>query len=110
MKEKYFTQDIQSSIAKGNLLNKTDFLKEKENLMKKKGNKTNKTEEIKTYRNQNSANKEINKNEKNKTTQGFFFKDPNDYTKKLLKGNTFFFEQNNTQMIKPKQWKFGVKR
>ena len=110
MKEKYFTQDIQSSIAKGNLLNKTDFLKEKENWMKKKGNKTNKTEEIKTYRNQNNANKEINKNEKNKTTQGFFFKDPNDYTKKLLKGNTFFFEQNNTQMIKPKQWKFGVKR
>lgn len=109
MKEKYFSKDIQSTIAKGNLLNKTEFLKEKENLMKNKDNKVNKIEEIKTYKNQGNINKDINKDKKSKTSSGFFYKDPNDYSKKLLKSNTYYFEQNSVQMIKPKKWKFGVK-
>lgn len=109
MKEKYFSNDIQSTIAKGNCLNKTEFLKEKENLKNKRENKINKAEERKTYRNQSVPNSDIIQDNKSKTTE-FFFKNPNDYTKKLLKSNTFYFEQNNNQMIKPKKWKFGEKK
>ena len=59
MKEKYFSKDIQSTIAKGKKLNKTDFIKEKENIMKNKDNtKFKKIEEIKVEQNQERNNKE----------------------------------------------------
>lgn len=109
MKEKYFSQDIQSSIARGKLVNKTEFIKEKENFGKKSENKLNKIEEIKDDKNQRNECNDIKKEKRNKTTSGFFFKDPNDYSKKLLKNNTFYFEQNNTQMIQPKKYKFQGK-
>ena len=104
MKEKYFSQDIQSPIAKGKLLNKTDYLKQKENSTKKIEFK--KIEEIKDY-NQGNDKSEIKNDKKSRTTSEFFFKDPNDYSKMLMKNNTFYFAQNNTQMIQPKKWKFG---
>jgi hypothetical protein len=109
MKEKYFSQDIQSSIAKGKFLNKTEFIKEKENLGKKSENKVNKVDEIKTYRNLENTNNDIKKNFKRKTSPDFCFKDPKDYSKKILKNNTYYFEQNNIQMMKPKKYKFEVK-
>lgn len=106
MKEKYFSKDIQSTIAKGKKLNKTDFIKEKENIMKNKDNtKFKKIEEIKVEQNQEGNNKE----RKSKTCSEFFFKDPNDYTKELMKNNIYNFEQNNIQMIKPKKYKFEGK-
>ena len=106
MKEKYFSKDIQSTIAKGKKLNKTDFIKEKENIMKNKDNtKFKKIEEIKVEQNQEGNNKE----RKSKTCSEFFFKDPNDYTKELMKNNIYNFEQNNIQMIKPKIYKFEGK-
>ena len=108
MKEKYFSQDIQSTIAKGKLLNKTDYLKEKANPNKKIEFK--KIEEIKSYNTQGNDSSELKKDIKSKTSTEFFFKDPNDYSKKLLKNNTFYFPQNNTQMIQPKKWKFGVEK
>ncbi len=104
MKEKYFSQDIQSPIAKGKLLNKTDYLKQKENSTKKIEFK--KIEEIKDY-NQGNDKSEIKNDKKSRTTSEFFFKDPNDYSKMLMKNNTLYFAQNNTQMIQPKKWKFG---
>jgi hypothetical protein len=109
MKEKYFSQDIQSSIAKGKFLNKTEFIKEKENLGKKSENKVNKVDEIKTYRNLENTNNDVKKNFKRKTSPDFCFKDPKDYSKKILKNNTYYFEQNNIQMMKPKKYKFEVK-
>ena len=105
MKEKYFSQDIQSTIAKGKLLNKTDYLKEKANPNKKIEFK--KIEEIKSYNTQGNDSSELKKDIKSKTSTEFFFKDPNDYSKMLMKNNTFYFAQNNTQMIQPKKWKFG---
>ena len=60
MKEKYFSKDIQSTIAKGKKLNKTDFIKEKENIMKNKDNtKFKKIEEIKVEKNQEGNNKRM---------------------------------------------------
>jgi hypothetical protein len=109
MKEKYFSQDIQSSIAKGKFLNKTEFIKEKENLGKKSENKVNKVDEIKTYRNLENTNNDVKKDFKRKTSPDFCFKDPKDYSKKILKNNTYYFEQNNIQMMKPKKYKFEVK-
>ena len=106
MKEKLFSKDIQSTIAKGKYLNKSDFIKEKENTIKNKNEpKIQKIEEMKTCIGKN----DIKNDRKNKTSTGFFFKDPNDYSKKLLMNNTYGFEQNNIQMIKPKKWKFGEK-
>ena len=110
MKEKYFSQDIQSTVKKGKPLNKTEFIKEKENFMKISEIKINRAEEIKNYKNQENTNNVIKNERKSKTSSGFFFKDPNDYSKKLLKKNTFYFEQNNTQMIQPKKYKFYGKR
>ena len=52
---------------------------------------------------------EILNDKKSKTISGFFYKDPNDYSKKLLMNNTYRFEQNNIQMIKPKKWRFEGK-
>ena len=109
MKEKLFSKDIQSTITKGKYLNKSDFIKEKENTIKSKNEpKFQKIEEQKTYFGKENKNDIIN-DRKNKTSTGFFFKDPNDYSKKLLMSNTYGFEQNNIQMIKPKKWKFGEK-
>ncbi len=76
---------------------------------KKSENKINKVDEIKTYRNLGNSYNDIKKNVKRKTSPDFFFKDPNDYTKKLLENNTYLFEQNNIQMMKPKKYKFEVK-
>ena len=86
------------------MLNKTDYLKQKENSTKKIEFK--KIEEIKDY-NQGNGKSEIKNDKKSRTTSEFFFKDPNDYSKMLMKNNTFYFAQNNTQMIQPKKWKFG---
>jgi hypothetical protein len=74
--------------------------------MKNKDNtKFKKIEEIKAEQNQEGNKKE----RKSKTCSEFFFKDPNDYTKELMKNNTYYFEQNNIQMIKPKKYKFEGK-
>ncbi len=109
MKEKYFSKDIQSTVSNGKLLNKTDYIKEKEKAMKKNDDvQFKKIEEIKA--NKAEENNLLSYDRKNKTSTGFFFKDPNDYTKKLLMNNTFYFEQNNNQMIKPKKWKFEGKK
>ena len=98
MKEKFFSKDTETDIAKGKFLNKTDYLKEKEKIMKKNNNKNEKKEEKKI------AKKSI-EDMKQHSNSGFIYKDPNDYTKKLLKNNTYYFDKNNTQMIKPKKWK-----
>ena len=109
MKEKLFSKDIQSRIAKGKYLNKSDFIKEKENTIKNKNEpKLKKMEEMKTFDGKEDKNI-IQNGRKNKTCTGFFFKDPNDYSKKLLRNNTYGFEQNNIQMIKPKKYKFDEK-
>ena len=110
MKEKIFSKDIQSTVSKGKLLNKTDYIKEKEKAMKKKDEvQFKKIEEIKDSKVQDN-NDSISYDKKSKTSTGFFFKDPNDYSKKLLKNNTFYFEQNSNQMMKPKKWKFQGKK
>ena len=110
MKEKIFSKDILSSISKGKLLNKTDYIKEKELAMNKKEEvQFKKIEEMKNSKPQDN-NDSISYDKKSKTSTGFFFKDPNDYSKKHLMNNTFYFEQNNNQMMKQKKYKFEVKK
>jgi hypothetical protein len=109
MKEKYFSKDIQSTIAKGKKINKSEFITEKENTMKNKDeNKNIKMEEVKGSIEKENKN-ELLQDKKSKTSCGFFYKDPNDYSKKLLMNNIYGFEQNNIQMIKPKKYKFEGK-
>ena len=109
MKEKYFSKDIQSTIAKGKKLNKSEFIKEKENTIQNKEDyKFKKIEEMKGSIEKENKDEVLN-DKKSKTSSGFFYKDPNDYSKKLLINNTYGFEQNNIQMIKPKKWRFEGK-
>ena len=109
MKEKYFSKDIQSTIAKGKKLNKSEFIKEKENTIQNKEDyKIKKIEEMKGSIEKENKDEVLN-DKKSKTSSGFFYKDPNDYSKKLLMNNTYGFEQNNIQMIKPKKWRFEGK-
>lgn len=112
MKEKYFSQDIHSPIKQGKCLSKKEFIKEKEKLIKneninmdsinsnrsKKSEKNKKSEEI----------KEIAKSLSHNT--GLIYKDPNDYTKRELKNNTFYFDKNNNQMLQQKKWIFENKK
>ena len=109
MKEKYFSKDIQSTIAKGKKLNKSEFIKEKENTIQNKEDyKFKKIEEMKGSIEKENKDEVLN-DKKSKTSSGFFYKDPNDYSKKLLMDNIYGFEQNNIQMIKPKKWRFEGK-
>ena len=103
MKEKYFSKDITSNIAKGKHLNKTDFIDEKNNVLKKLQNK--KTEVKNNKNEEKSINNKYMEKIKEHSKSGFIYKDPNDYTKKLLENNIYYFDKNNTQMIKPKKWK-----
>jgi hypothetical protein len=71
-------------------------------------NKNIKMEEVKGSIEKENKN-ELLQDKKSKTSCGFFYKDPNDYSKKLLMNNIYGFEQNNIQMIKPKKYKFEGK-
>ena len=104
MKEKLFSQDVESNISKGKLISNEEYLKEKYQNKNKDMNKKEEKQEKKIH-----VMKNILEDKKNNTISGFFYKDPNDYTKKLLRNNTFCFEQNNIQMIKPKKWKKEIK-
>lgn len=95
MKEKFFSRDVQNNILKGEMISKTDFIREK----------TNPT----------SKNKETHKEKKGRNKKcfneiGLIYNDPNDYSKKILKGNTFSFDKNNNQMLKPKRWEIEEKK
>ena len=112
MREKYFARDIHSSIAQGKQLSKNEFVKQKEKIMKKgnfnldniDSNKDKDKDKDKTKK----ENKEINKSKSAKT--GLVYRDPNDYSKKLLKGNYLYFDKNNEQMVKNRKWKYNEKR
>ena len=96
-------------IEKGKKLNKSEFIKEKENTIQNKEDyKFKKIEEMKGSIEKENKDEVLN-DKKSKTSSGFFYKDPNDYSKKLLMNNTYGFEQNNIQMIKPKKWRFEGK-
>ena len=114
MKEKLFSRDIQSPIAQGKCLSQKDFLKQKEKILKKENlnldninsNKDNKLKEKKSEEikksNKNEEIKDISKTHHST----ILYKDPNDYTKKDLKSNTFYFDKNRNQMLKQKKWIF----
>ena len=119
MKEKYFSRDIHSNITQGKCLSKNEFIKQKERIMKKENlnlnnissNKDTKFEEKKweqikkNYKNERNKNKEIKEIIKSSSySTGLIYKDPNDYSKQLLKNNTFYFDKNNNQMLKNKKW------
>jgi len=106
MKEKYFARDIHSSIAQGRQITKNEFVKQKEKIM----NKDNlNLDNVDSNKDKNlKENKAINKSKSAKT--GLIYRDPNDYSKKLLKGNYLYFDKNNEQMIKNRKWKFKGKR
>ena len=96
MKEKFFSKDVENNISKGKIISNEEFIKEKKNINKKEETKGN--YEI-----------DISKDKKSNTSNGFFYKDPNDSNKKLLINNNYYFEQNDIQMIKPKKWKIEAK-
>lgn len=107
-KEKYFAKDIHSKIAQGRPLSRKEYIKQKENLIK--NDKLNMT-------NINFRKNIIDKKEEKKglnkscsASTGLLYKDPNDYTKQLLKNNYLYFDKNNNQMVKQRKWKFYGKR
>ena len=113
MKEKYFARDIHSAITQGKCLSKKEFIKQKERILKKdnlsKDDITSNIDKNIEGRNiKKEVKKEINKN--NSVNTGSIFKDPNDYTKQLLKDNYLYFDKNNNQMIKQRKWPFKGKR
>ena len=122
MKEKYFSKDIHSPIAQGKCLSHKDFISEKGNLMKKESinfdniipSKDNKKiEETRTKNIDEKIKKESKEKEISKSLSqhsGLRYKDPNDYTKQMLKSNTFYFDKNINQMLKPKKWRFNDKK
>ena len=108
MKEKYYAKDMHSQIAQGRPLSRKEFIKQKENLIKNNNlNLTNKNFR-KNIIDKKEEKKGLNKSCSVKT--GLEYKDPNDYSKQLLKNNYLYFDKNNTQMIKNKKWKFNDKR
>ena len=112
MREKYFSKDIHSPIKQGKCLSQKEFIKEKEKLAKAENinieninsNRSKKSERSK----QNEEIKEITKSSSHNT--GLIYKDPNDYTKRELKNNTFYFDKNNNQMLQQKKWIFENKK
>ena len=94
LKEKYFSRDINSTIAQGKCLSKKDFLKEKEDLLSARlsSNKENKC-------------KRKDKTESSKSFScGFEYKSPFDNSKQILESNKFYFDKNLNQMLKNKIW------
>ena len=119
MKEKYFSRDIHSSISQGKCLSKKDFLKEKEKLMQKekKVDNTNHNED-KGIKGKEKENKDLTKTQEihykkkeysKSIPTKFEYKDPNDYSKKKLKSNSFYFDKNSNQDLKPKIWAYDKK-
>ena len=119
MKAKYFSRDIHSSISQGKCLSHKEFIKEKEKMLKNDNlnldnmtsNKDKKHKEIKINemksKNKAENNKNENINEKNKSfshNSKLIYRDPNDYTKQELKSRTFYFDKNNNQILRQKDW------
>lgn len=119
MKEKCFSRDIHSSITRGKCISKNEFIKQKERIMKKENlnlnniscNKDTKFEEKKleqinkNYKNERNKSKEIKEKIKSSSySTGLIYKDPNDYSKQLLKNNIFYFDKNHHQMLKNRKW------
>jgi hypothetical protein len=107
MKEKYYAKDMHSQIAQGRPLSRKEFIKQKANLIK--NNKLNLTH--KSLRTNVIDKKEEKKgiNKSCSVSTGLEYKDPNDYSKQLLKNNYLYFDKNNTQIIRHKKWKFKGK-
>jgi type II secretory pathway component HofQ len=108
MKEKYYAKDMHSQIAQGRPLSRKEFIKQKENLIK--NNKLNLTN--KTFKKILIDKKEERKgmNKSCSVNTGLEYKDPNDYSKQLLKNNYLYFDKNNTQIIRNRKCEFNGKR
>ena len=118
-KEKIFAKSNISLIKKGLNLTYSNFINNKKRLIKeyseRKINKAiidkideNKNlQRTKTYinytlNNKNNDNNDIN-NENNNIKYNINYTNPNDYTKKDLKGNILYFDKNNKQFIRYKK-------
>lgn len=106
MKEKYFAKDIHSSIAQGKYLSEKEFLNQKAKLTKIKNEET----KIKNRNEKNIKKEEIKEINKSLSHNRLIYKDPNDYSKQILRSNTFYFDKNSNQMLKPKKWIAGNKK
>ena len=124
IREKYFSKDIHSNITRGKCLSRDEFLKQKKMNKKKDSvnlNDMSSNHEIKCEEKKCSDKyidyKDKDKFDKNKAiykslsyNKGLIYKDPNDYTKQVLKNNTFYFDKNSNQILKSKKWQFQGKR
>lgn len=102
-KEKLFAKDINSSLKKGKLITKKEFIENKKNFSKKicktersENKKVNRLENLKTENNINIIDKE--------KKPMLEFKDPNDYTKTKLDSRFLYFDKNNNQFLRHKNW------
>ena len=115
MKEKIFTKDIENTITKGKNITKSDFLKQKENLLKPKNNNNNNNNNSENKNKENKENKEKNNETlkkiiiKSGSAPGLEYKDPTDYTKQKLISNYLYFDKNNNQMLKNRKWSLNKK-
>ena len=123
-KEKIFTKSNISLIKKGNNLTFNTFMDYKKNAilnLKRNNNKSANDEKIKEKNlqriNTESNYNYINKNREIKKKYGFShdnftefnkpiiqYINPIDYSKQKLKNNTFYFDKNNQQFLKHKNW------
>lgn len=121
IKEKYYSRDIHSNITKGKYLSRDEFMQQKEKIKKKRSldlKKRSFNHEVKCEEKKSCENsKDRDRNDKNKSiyksfsyNKGLIYKDPNDYSKQVLKNNTFYFDKNNNQMLKQKKWPFQSKK
>ena len=107
-KEKLFAKDIQSVLKKGNCITKKDYLERKLNGKNSKINNSVKnitdseiSENLKTDDNITARN-EINDHEPKKPMLNFI--DPHDYSKSELKSNFLYFDKNNQQFLRHRNW------
>lgn len=113
-KEKLFAKDINSSLRKGSCISEKDFRESKNFLINNKICKTEtandnkitetikKKENLKTEDNKNNNHKNGSDIDEKKPTLTFI--DPNDYSKSKLDPKFLYFDKNNNQFLRHKNW------
>lgn len=111
-KKKMYSRDRYSNIKTGHNISKKEFIEQKKNLLHRDLSKSLdfKKRHINEFENSLDDSKNENKvkmystiNTENSNNK-FVFKDPNDYTKEVLKERNFKFDRNNKIFLKHRNW------
>ena len=111
-KKKMYSRDRYSNIKTGHNISKKEFIEQKKNLLHRDLSKSLdfKKRHINEFENSLDDSKNENKaklyntiNAENSNNK-VIFKDPNDYTKEVLKERNFKFDRNNKIFLKHRNW------